>query len=142
MLIINPANGRILDANQALLDFYGYSLNEIRSMVKKRADQGRGGIAHDFNNLLTGIIGYSDLLQLEAQGQEELIKESVELQSINTPEIVDIPMEEKGGLLTIRLNSLEVEDQGIGIEKEALNNIVVPYFTSKRIVIYSSSQFR
>ncbi len=33
-----------------------------------------GGIAHDFNNMLTGILGYVNLVQLNAQGNDLLVK--------------------------------------------------------------------
>ena len=33
-----------------------------------------GGIAHDFNNLLSGILGYSGLLKLHAEGQPQVLQ--------------------------------------------------------------------
>ena len=33
-----------------------------------------GGIAHDFNNLLSGILGYSGLLKLHAEGQSQVLQ--------------------------------------------------------------------
>ncbi|MBS2038431.1 response regulator [bacterium] len=33
-----------------------------------------GGIAHDFNNLLSGILGYSGLLKLHAEGQAQVLQ--------------------------------------------------------------------
>ncbi len=33
-----------------------------------------GGIAHDFNNLLSGILGYSGLLKLHAEGQNQVLQ--------------------------------------------------------------------
>ena len=43
-----------------------------------------GGVAHDFNNLLTVIMGYVEMLILEAGGQPELVDYAQEVQSAAT----------------------------------------------------------
>lgn len=40
-----------------------------------------GGIAHDFNNILTAIIGYGDLLEKKVQGDPELLRDVIHIQS-------------------------------------------------------------
>jgi PAS domain S-box-containing protein len=37
-----------------------------------------GGVAHDFNNLLSGIHGYTEIIQENIPGDDELLRESVE----------------------------------------------------------------
>lgn len=39
MLLIDPQNGQILDANQSAVDFYGYSLDELKNMNIKQINQ-------------------------------------------------------------------------------------------------------
>jgi len=39
MLLINPQDGKILDANQAASEFYGYSIQELRDMIIDQINQ-------------------------------------------------------------------------------------------------------
>ena len=39
MLLINPNNGEIIDANQSAVNFYGYTLDELKQMNISKINQ-------------------------------------------------------------------------------------------------------
>jgi PAS domain S-box-containing protein len=79
-----------------------------------------GGIAHDFNNILTAILGHSNLLSLQLQGQEDLKQhvQIIESSSIRAANLVQQILafsrrSEPVSLKPVDLNRLIYETRGM-----------------------------
>lgn len=86
---------------------------EITRMQKLDAlSQLAGGIAHDFNNMLTGIMGMSELIhrELEGEGNDELLSysksiiETCERASLVTDDLLNFSRKMRKGCVRLDLN--------------------------------------
>jgi two-component system cell cycle sensor histidine kinase/response regulator CckA len=87
------------------------------------------GIAHDFNNVLAGIMGYADVLRIDAEGLRPVQRESVDAILQSCQRAADLV----AGLLNLSRPG-QVEPDGFDLHEVAAEVILVLRETTDRLV--------
>nr|MDA3845666.1 response regulator [Vallitaleaceae bacterium] len=104
--------------------------NELRQMQKMQAvGQLAGGIAHDFNNMLGGILGYSELIELQnidnanLKKYNQTIMETAKRASELTSQL--LTFSRQGNLELKMINLHEVIINGLQLLSRTINPLIV-----------------